>query len=367
MGRPGERKGYPPRIPDPPVPSREPPGLAKMRGFAAAMPSAFVEGFRAGRELAMPNGGSPLRVYAVGMGASAIAADLVRGVVEAETSISLAVVRGPSLPRAADTKSRAILLSYSGETWETLASYEAAGRIGASRTAVTSGGTLSERAEAEGVDVVRIPPGLPPRSAVGHLVGAILGLLDPAFPESNEGRVERIGERVSGLCASYARANGPAAQVAAAIGDRLPYVYAESSLVGLARRWKTQLEENAKRLAVFDEIPELLHNAIVGWDAIGRREASRYAAVLLEREGADAMIGRSTRYLERLLRARGVKVVRVPLSGEDPLESIVGGIALGDWVSLFVSQGRAVDPYPVAAIARLKETLGRAPSARPRA
>jgi glucose/mannose-6-phosphate isomerase len=328
-----------------------------MRGFAAALPTAFVEGFRAGRELAMPNGGSPLRVYVVGMGASAIAADLVRGVVEAETSISLTVVRGASLPRAADARSRAILVSYSGETWETLSSYEGAGRVGAARTVVTSGGTLAERAESEGVDVVRIPPGLPPRSAVGHLVGAILGLLDPAFPESNEGRVQRIAEAIRPLAGLHARARGPAALVADGIRDRLPYVYAESAFLGLARRWKTQIEENAKRVAVFDEVPELFHNAIVGWDAISRAEAARYAVVLLEWSEEEPIVRRSFRYLERLLRGRGVRVVRAPLAHDDRLEAVLAGVSLGDSVSLFLAERRRADPYPVDAIGRLKESL----------
>ena len=47
--------------------------------------------------------------------------------------------------------------SYSGETEETLACFEAAGVIGARRIVATSGGTLAELARAEGVPCSRSP------------------------------------------------------------------------------------------------------------------------------------------------------------------------------------------------------------------
>ncbi|MGD0043485.1 MAG: hypothetical protein ABSE84_24280, partial [Isosphaeraceae bacterium] len=71
-----------------------------------------------------------------------------------------------------------------------------------------------------------VPPGLPPRATVGQLLGGMLGLLDPWFPESNEARVARVAERVSGMVGTFARSRGPAAVLAERVGDRLPFVYA---------------------------------------------------------------------------------------------------------------------------------------------
>jgi glucose/mannose-6-phosphate isomerase len=328
-----------------------------MRAYAAALPSALLDAYRSGREIALPNGDGVARVFVAGMGASGVAADLVRGVVEAETAVALSVLRGPSLPRSADATSRTIFVSYSGETWETLRAYGAAGRLGCPRVVVTSGGTLAERAEADGVGVVRVPPGLPPRSAVGHLVGGILGLLDPTFPESNESRLTRAAETVGALTNRCLKPKGPAATIAEALGERLPFVYAEASFLALARRWKTQIEENAKRVAAFDEVPEAFHNAIVGWDAITRSEAARYAVVLLEWSDEDPLVRQSFRYLDRLLRAKGVRVVKAPLPYVDRLEAVLCGLAMGDLMSLFLAERRHVDPLPVDAITRLKTAL----------
>ena len=329
-----------------------------MRALAAGLPDALVAGFHEGREVARPASERLDRVVAVGMGGSGIASDLARGVVESETPLALDVVRSPTLPRGIGTRSHVLLVSYSGNTWETLEAFVAAGRAGAPRTVITSGGALADRARQEGVPVLSVPPGLPPRSAVGHLLGGILGLLDPAFPESNEARVTRIADGLRRRVALYARARGPAAQIAEKIGTRLPFVYAESTFLALARRWKTQFEENAKRLAVFDEVPELFHNALVGWDAIPRREAAAAAAILLEWSEEVPPVRKSFRYLEQLLRHQGVPVARVPLAHEDRLEALLDGVTMGDHVSLFVADRRKVDPLPVDAITRLKAAIG---------
>jgi glucose/mannose-6-phosphate isomerase len=341
------------------VPSSLPksPGALRVKALAASLPAQLKEGFRAGQELAPPATGRSTTVFTVGMGGSAISCDLARGIVESETLVSLESVRSSELPRAVERKSRVILVSYSGNTWETLRAYEAAGRVGASRVVITSGGELAERAEGEGVPVLPLPPGLPPRCAIGPIFGGMLGLLDPWFPESNEERIDRVVRRLTALVPSYSRAGGPAASLAKRIGTRFPVIYAEHAFAGVARRWKTQFEENAKRLAMFDEVPEALHNSLVGWDAMTRVEGARYAVVLLEWVGALPLTRRSFGFLGRMLAQRGVRVLPVRLSADDRLEAIVSGISLGDHVSLFLAELRGVDPLPIEAITRFKAAL----------
>ncbi|MGA8664873.1 MAG: SIS domain-containing protein [Thermoplasmata archaeon] len=333
-------------------------GPHRMRALAAALPSALLDGFHLGREIALPAESGPVQVFVAGMGGSGIAAELARGIVEAETRIPLIVLRSPVAPPSLSARSRVFLASYSGNTWETLRAYEAAGRAGSFRVVLASGGALAEHAVRDRVPLLPIPTGIPPRSAVGHLLGGILGLLDPWFPESNEDRIRRVAERARAYVATCGRARGPADRIAAAIGPRFPFVYAESSFAGLARRWKTQIEENAKRLAAFDEIPELFHNALVGWDAIAKVDARRTAAVLLQWDGSPPLVRQSVAYLEELLRRRGVTVIPVPLESEDRLEALIQGLTLGDHVSLFLADHGGVDPYPVDAITRLKTALG---------
>jgi glucose/mannose-6-phosphate isomerase len=337
--------------------------VARMRSMIADLPAMVVEGFRLGRELAWPLEAGTARLYAAGLGASAASVDLACALLDAEASVTVHLVRGDELPQAADHRATVLVVSYSGETTEALRAYHAAGRRRAKRLVLTSGGALAERAEDDGVPAVRVPPGLPPRAAIGYLFGAVLGVLDPAFPESNDARVRTAAGALHGRLRGLGAARGPASTLAAGIGGRLPFIVADRSLSAVARHWVTQVEENAKRLAVSEEVPEMLHNAVVGWGSLHAREAARYALVLVERAGEAPVTREGMRYLEQLARGRRVPVLRASLPSEELLESILLGVALGDLVSLELARLGRVDPFPIVAIDRLRArfaaTVGR--------
>lgn len=340
-----------------------PPKLAveadRMRSLAVDLPTHLREGFRLGRDADAHLPRDASTVWVAGMGGSAIAADLVRGVTDVETSVLLNVGRGPMLPRGAGKRSVAVLTSYSGNTWETLAAYDAASRQGATRVVMTSGGRLAERAERDGVPVVVLPPGLPPRSAFGYIFGGLLGVLDTQFPESNEGRVDRIASHLAERQAEYSGPSGAPAKLARRIGKRIPQFYGDAASAALARRWKTQVEENAKRLAHFDQFPELLHNAIVAWDAMTAAEARRWAVIAVEPSGLDPSTSAGMAHLGRLLIRKGVVADRVVFRSEDRLEALLDGVSFGDHFSLHLAALGHVDPYEVHAIDRLKTAVAR--------
>jgi glucose/mannose-6-phosphate isomerase len=340
-------------------------GLERMRALAVDLPGQLRAGFSLGLELEAPVPRDARDALAVGMGGSAVAADLAQSLTEPETELALGVVRGPAVPRAVGHKTIVVLVSYSGNTWETLSAYDAAGRQGAYRIILSSGGELAQRAEHDHVPHLPLPPGHPPRAALGYMLGGLLGILDPFFPESNEGRLQRAAARLAALQPAFASAGGEPARLARAVGERALAIYAPSEIVSIARRWKTQVEENAKRLAQFDALPELLHNALVAWDASPVTLARRHAVVVLERAGGIAKVGRSAAYLIALLRRRGVVARRVRLAPEDRLEAILTGVSFGDHVSLSLAEIAGVDPYEVRAIDRLKLEMSRPP--RPRA
>ena len=343
------------------------PSAARMRALAIEFPNQLLEGYRAARELP-PGPRSAKHAVVVGMGGSAIAADLAMNLTEPETELPLGVTRGPLLPRSVGPDSWAVFASYSGQTWETLTAYDEARRRRAPRLTIGSGGELEARAERDGVPHLMLPPGLPPRAALGYMLGGLLGALDPFFPESNDRRLRQAAEGLRRLETRFSAARGPAAVVASRLEGRIPHIYADTSFGGLARRWKTQIEENSKRLAEFDLVPELFHNALVAWDAMSPAEARRHAVVMLEWEEESPVVRWGFRYLEELLHAKGVTVISVPLDSIDRLEALLEGVAFGDHVSLFMAEQARVDPQPVEAITRLKKAqeagLDRPPSSK---
>ena len=60
--------------------------------------------------------------------------------------------------------------------------------------------------------------------------------------------------------------DNPAKQLAWSLVDRFAVIAAAGFLAPVARRWKTQLNENGKATAVFEELPEATHNSVVGFE-----------------------------------------------------------------------------------------------------
>ncbi len=128
-------------------------------------------------------------------------------------------------------------------------------------------------------------------------------------------------------------------------------------LAPVARRWKTQLNENAKTWAMWDELPELAHNSIVGLRGAAGPPAGdpgdrppRHREPPRRRPAG----GRSS----RSWRPAGRPTTEViGLEPDLPLAEAFAGVILGDWVSYHLAMALEVDPTPVEAINRYKAKL----------
>ena len=76
------------------------------------------------------------------------------------------------------------------------------------------------------------------------------------------------------------RGGGVASELGEAVATTTTWVYGHGPLSAVARRFKCQLNENAKSAAAFGELPEADHNEIVGW-AGTPRAGGRHAAIHL--------------------------------------------------------------------------------------
>src|ERR687890_89688 len=117
---------------------------------------------------------SPGGIIVAGMGGSAIGGELARAIVGDHASRPLLTARAYGLPPWTTHETTVVCVSYSGDTEETLACYEAAGVIGARRVVVTSGGALADMARGDGVAVIPIAGGYQPRHAVAYMTVGVL-------------------------------------------------------------------------------------------------------------------------------------------------------------------------------------------------
>ena len=132
-------------------------------------------------------------------------------------------------------------------------------------------------------------------------------------------------------------------------------VYGGELTTPLARRWKTQVNENAKLQAFFSELPEADHNEICGW--AGLPEGARLSVVMLEDADQHPRLRRRFELTAEAIAADGTEVVRVETEGETRTARLFSPLMLGDLVSLRLAAARGVDPLPVEAIDALKSAL----------
>ena len=287
-----------------------------------------------------------------GMGGSAIGGDLAAAALAERLARPMQTVRGYELPSWVSADWTVLCSSYSGNTEETLSCFEAATELGARRIAVSTGGALVERAREEGVPVVGLPGILQPRAAVAYMFtaaaeAAALAGVAPSVRGEIEAAADLLAERAAGLQVR-------AAEIAGGIEETVPVVYGAGLTVPVARRWKTQVNENTKLQAFFSELPEADHNEICGW---GAPEGARLSAVLLEDTDQNPRVRRRFELTAEAIAAAGGKVMRLETEGESRIDRLLAAIMLGDLVSLELASARGVDPLPVEAIDTLKAAL----------
>ncbi len=287
-----------------------------------------------------------------GMGGSAVGGDLAAAAIGARATRPIRTVRGYELPAGVGADTLVLCASYSGSTEETLACFDAAGEAGAPRVALTTGGPLAERARAEGIPVIGVPSGMQPRAAVVYMtIGALeCAALAGAAP-SLRGEIEGSREVLEQLAE-----DSGADSIARALEDTIPVVHGAGPTAPIARRWKTQLNENAKLPAFASELPEANHNEIEGW----RRglDLAPLAAVFLHAPATHPRLERRMDLTAERLSDIGAPVLRVDARGDSGVANVLSVVMAGDLVSVSLAELEDIDPTPVEAIEGFKAALG---------
>jgi glucose/mannose-6-phosphate isomerase len=327
--------------------------------------AAFPAQCRRAAELEPAPALGPLRPRAVivaGMGGSAAGGDLLVACAAERLGVPVLVHRGYGLPALAGGQDLVVVSSYSGQTAEALSAAEAALARGCAVVVLTSGGRLGALAASRGVPRVTLPPGLMPRMALGYLFFPLLRVLRAAeLAVVKDAELAEALDLLDELEGEFgpARPSGrnEAKRLALAIGDRLPVVYGGPATGGVAYRWKTDFEENAKTFAAAGTLPEMNHNEIEGWRAPRARDL--HLVLLRDRDEAPEMTRRFA-LLRELVEPEAGGVSESWARGVGCLARLLGLVYLGQWTSYYLAVLRGVDPWPVPRLDALKARLAAA-------
>ncbi|MGI9183417.1 MAG: bifunctional phosphoglucose/phosphomannose isomerase [Solirubrobacteraceae bacterium] len=307
---------------------------------------------------------SPGGLVVAGMGGSAIGGALALAVLGDRASRPVSVARDYALPSWTTPETTVLCSSYSGETEETLAVYEAAGALGAHRIVCTTGGQLADSARADGVPVIPLPGAYQPRAAIGYSlvaaleVAALAGVAERLHTEIDVAAAH--AEQLATQWGPDAPEDSLAKRLARSLAGTTPQVAGAGLTAPVAYRWKTQINENAKLPCFAAELPELDHNEIVGWE--GAAEVGRFSAVLLDDSDLHPRVRARIALTQELIEAHAVTVQRVQTVGETRIERLVSLVLLGDLVSIYLAVLRGVDPARVSSLERLKGALAQSAS-----
>lgn len=296
-----------------------------------------------------------------GMGGSGTGGELVSSLVYDKINIPLMFFHHYNVPNFISSDSLCLLVSYSGDTEEILHVYDTVKSRKAHIIIYASGGLLLEKAIKDNIKYVKIPSGYQPRCALAFLFLPLLYTLYCISLIPDPGKdVEKSIEILKNLRDKSGRhiplEKNYAKSLAIKLAGTIPLIYSSRSyLEPVAKRWKNQINENAKTMAFYDNFPELCHNTICAWD----KTEDNYSLVILRSREEDSSVKTRVEFLKAIAGKKITTVEEINIDTTSSLEEILSMIYLGDFVSLYLALLKGVDPVDISLIRQLKEKLCR--------
>lgn len=293
------------------------------------------------------------RVIIAGMGGSAIGGELLKAWALEEHGINIFVNRDYKLPKFANNATLVFAVSYSGNTEEVLSAFLDGISKNCKIISITSGGKLEKLSKKYRKYLIKIPGGYQPREAIAWLLfpiakvleahGILKLRLDDTLVTLRNLRNKLVPENTEGDIAK---------EVALKLKAKIPIIYGYDWLCPVAKRWRTQLNENAKILAFDSSFPEMAHNEIVG--LYNDKRAAQFMPVILRSKEEEKKIKNKIEATKKLVFKDWIEVWA---QGKTTLAKMLSLLYIGDFVSYYLALARKVDPTPVEIIEKLKRVV----------
>ena len=278
------------------------------------------------------------RIAVFGIGDSMIPGEVLSDMADEGCGVRIMSISEDRVPGCIGEGTDCIVISYSGDTPETVLIYNELRARGCRIFCISSGGILLERAAEDGCLCISVPGGMTSEGALGFMLGSAavmvqsLGYCDAA---------DRLSALVDGLKGFRDSIVGSKdfEDLALSLLDCVPAVYSTSDIHAVSKRWKMALCEHSGELAFSGELPEFDHNELVGWSD-GNVQAKEMAMVVLTRDDENETVGNIVEYMGEVLNERGREVTRIHLGSGCALDIDVRGIILGDALSLRMGELR---------------------------
>jgi glucose/mannose-6-phosphate isomerase len=342
--------------------------------------------------------GRPRAIVVAGMGGSGVAGEMLNAMAGLSSPVQVLVSPGERLPGWVGAADAVVAVSCSGSTPETLAIATEAARRGCRLAGIGAEGSplhrIAEQARAPFVPVA--PAGLArsmlwavavPLLVIAERIG--VARIGSDVYELAANRLEEVSHQCRPASESFVN---PGKSLALDLVGELPMVWGTSTLSGVAaRRFASQLQENAKYPAIYGMLPEAAHGQVAAFDGPFAPRSSRLSAqepesgpdepsdlpgwdldyeedeaasgftalrlILIADPDEDPRVASQRAAVTELAGQRGVGISELAMDGEHPLVRLAGVIQLADYASVYLAIASGIDPGQTVAIRDLRTRI----------
>jgi len=293
----------------------------------------------------------PKSILICGMGGSAIPGHLLKDYCITKLNIPVVVESNYDLPLWANKETLVILISYSGNTEETLSCLKQVIDKNLKTVLIASGGYLEKAAIKYGFPFIKAPGSFQPRAATPYLFTYVLeimrkcGLIFPNYEQaikelnSMDYRIEKRNE---------------AKDIAEKLMNKYVYIHVPKHLESIGIRYQAQdFNENAKTLAKYSIIPEANHNELSAWSEC---QTLAYTSILIWDNNMSEPIKKRMLFLESVLKGKS-EITWIKSRCDDLLATLMTLVHTGDMISYYLSLLRNKNPLPVNVVEELKKFI----------
>ena len=285
-----------------------------------------------------------------GMGGSVLPAKIFLSLSPYICTLPITIVSNYRLPTFVNKNTLIVLISYSGNTEETLScAYDCRERK-IPAVVITTGGQLEQISKEQSWPVIKLDNGLNPSSlprfGIGLTLGAVFGLVArlPGMPQYNPRTIIQTIERAVDLNnQNRPTVDNVAKQLALKYVQHSVIFFSANHLTGIGEAVKNFFNESAKTFSTSFEIPDLNHHLLEGLQFPNNlKDYTKF--VLLDSGLYPGLIQKRFEITKEILSKQRYQVSVVRPEATSPINQAFESLAFFILVSYYLSIVNKVDP-----------------------
>ena len=288
-----------------------------------------------------------------GMGGSGAIGDVFAAVLS-KSKIHVNVVKGYVLPETVNSKTLVIAISVSGDTMETLSILESAQKTNCRIITFSSDGKMLEFCMKNNIQHRNVKQFHSPRASFTSYLYTILKVLYETLGINQNDILESIDELYNNskkINSLNLTDKNPSLILAKWITG-IPMIYYPFGLKSACIRFKNSLNENAKMHVLTEDIIEMCHNGIVGWET-----KSKVQPILIQGKDDHLTTKKRWQILKEYFLKNNIEYKEIISTDGSILSKIINLVYFLDYCSIYKAVLNEINPTSIESIKYIKSKL----------